>query len=58
MKVPVAPDIHEVQSSFMEVLVPLLLMLLLAIAAQLWGEDSRPTDSDRPTRWWPGTPRD
>lgn len=37
---------------------PLLLMLLLAISAHLWGEDSRPADSDHATRWWPGAPRD
>jgi hypothetical protein len=55
---PVAPDIDSVQSVFMEVLMPLLLLLVLAIAAQLWGEDSRPTDSDQATRWWPGAPRD
>lgn len=42
----------------MEVLMPLLLILVLAIAAQLWGVDSRPTDSDQATRWWPGAPRD
>jgi hypothetical protein len=54
----VAPNIDLGQSSFMEVLMPLLLLLVLAIAAQLWGEDSRPTDSDQATRWWPGAPRD
>lgn len=37
---------------------PLLLMVLLAIAAQFWGADSRPSDLDRAVRWWPGTPRD
>jgi hypothetical protein len=42
----------------MEVLMPILLMLLLAIAAQLWGVDSRPADFDRAVRWWPGAPRD
>ena len=42
----------------MEVLIPLLLMLLLAIGAQLWGVDSRPVDAGRATRWYPGTPRD
>jgi hypothetical protein len=42
----------------MEVLVSLALLVLLAIAAQLWGADSRPTDADHATRWWPGAPRD
>jgi len=31
---------------------------LLAMLAAKWGVDSRPLDADRPTRWWPATPRD
>jgi hypothetical protein len=42
----------------MEVLMALLMLLLLALCAWRWGVDSRPTDTDRPTRWWPATPRD
>jgi hypothetical protein len=43
----------------MEVLMTtLLLMVLLAMLASAWGADSRPVDADRPTRWWPATPRD
>jgi len=32
--------------------------LLVVIGAAGWGADSRLTDADRATRWWPGTPRD
>ncbi len=35
-----------------------LVLLLVALAAAAWGADSRPLDADRPTRWWPATPRD
>jgi hypothetical protein len=42
----------------MEVLMALLMLVLLALCAGRWGVDSRPTDADRPTRWWPATPRD
>lgn len=34
------------------------LMLLLAIAAQLWGVDSRTLDPNTKVRWFPGSPRD
>ena len=44
--------------SVVAVLMTFLLMLLLAIAAQLWGEDSRTLDPNRNVRWFPGTPRD
>lgn len=44
--------------SVVAVLMTLLLMLLLAFAAQLWGEDSRTLDPNRNVRWFPGTPRD
>ncbi len=37
---------------------PLVLLIVLAIGAQLFGVDSRPLDSERPTRWYPGAPRD
>ena len=46
----------------MEAVVTLLIILLL-VAATNWGVDSRPgfdsnrADLERPTRWWPGTPR-
>ena len=36
----------------------LVLLIVLAIGAQLFGVDSRPVDSERPTRWFPGAPRD
>jgi hypothetical protein len=42
----------------MEVLMPLILLIVLAIGAQFFGADSRPHDSERPTRWYPGVPRD
>lgn len=41
----------------MELLVTLLVLVLLAMAADRWGFDSRPADVDRPTHWWPATPR-
>jgi hypothetical protein len=42
----------------MEVLMTILLGVLLAMLAAQWGVDSRPVDADRPTHWWPATPRD
>lgn len=57
-KMQVASEIPGGNTQGMEVLIPLLLMLLLAIGAQLWGVDSRPVDAGRATRWYPGTPRD
>jgi hypothetical protein len=42
----------------MEVLMTVLILVLLAMGAAKWGVDSRPLDIDRPTRWWPATPRD
>jgi len=42
----------------MEVLMSLLILVLVAMCAARWGADSRPIDADRPTRWWPATPRD
>jgi hypothetical protein len=42
----------------MEVLITVLVTLALAMLAAKWGADSRPVDADRPTRWWPATPRD
>ena len=35
-----------------------LILTLLAILAEKFAVDSRPLDVDRPTRWWPATPRD
>jgi hypothetical protein len=42
----------------MEVLMALLMLGLLALCAVRWGVDSRPTDADRATSWWPANPRD
>jgi hypothetical protein len=42
----------------MEALMAVLLLILLAMLAMRWGVDSRPVDAERPTRWWPATPRD
>ncbi len=42
----------------MEVLMTVLILVLLAMVAAQWGVDSRPLDVERPTRWWPATPRD
>jgi hypothetical protein len=35
-----------------------LFALVLGLLATVAGVDSRPVDADRPTRWWPATPRD
>jgi hypothetical protein len=48
----------ERQTLGVELLVPLVLLIVLAIAAPFFGVDSRPHDSERPTRWYPGVPRD
>jgi len=42
----------------MEVLMLFLLLIVLAIVTVAFGVDSRPTDADRPTRWFPARPRD
>jgi hypothetical protein len=42
----------------MEIVMTVMLMVLVALLAALWGADSRPQDIDRVTRWWPATPRD
>jgi len=42
----------------MEVFMLLAFALLVVFSAAGWVSDSRLTDADRPTRWWPGTPRD
>ena len=42
----------------MEVLMTVLILALFVMVAAQWGVDSRPLDTDRPTRWWPATPRD
>lgn len=54
----VAPDITDGNNQGMELLVTLALLVLLAMTAARWGVDSRPADVDRPTSWWPATPRD
>lgn len=36
----------------------ILALVLVAVLAAWWGVDSRPLDADRPTPWWPATPRD
>ncbi len=35
-----------------------LFALAIGLLATVGGVDSRPVDADRPTRWWPATPRD
>ena len=42
----------------MEVLMAILVLTLGALLASRWGVDSRLEDVDRPTPWWPATPRD
>jgi len=42
----------------MEVLMAVLVIVLLVLLSARWGVDSRPADADRPTSWWPATPRD
>ena len=34
-----------------------LIILAFDVLVALWGADSRPVDSDRATRWFPGNPR-
>jgi hypothetical protein len=44
----------------MEVLMAIFVgaaLALLLVAVAQHGVDSRPADADRPTHWWPGTPR-
>lgn len=57
-KIEVAPEIPEGNTHLMEVLMSFLLLVLVALLAAQWGVDSRLVDADRPTRWWPATPRD
>jgi hypothetical protein len=45
-------------TELMELLITVLILVLLAMLAAGWGVDSRPLDIERPTRWWPATPRD
>jgi len=42
----------------MELWIVVVLALVVIIGAAGSGADSRLTDADRATRWWPGTPRD
>jgi len=42
----------------MELWIVVVLALVVIIGAAGWGADSRLTDADRATRWWPGPPRD
>ena len=58
-KIEVASEIHSGKTVDMEVLMAVILTLgLFAMCAAQWGVDSRPVDAERPTRWWPATPRD
>jgi hypothetical protein len=56
-EIPVAPDIPPCHTGGMEVLMTILILTALCLAAGFWGADSRPLDVDRPTKWWPATPR-
>jgi hypothetical protein len=40
----------------METLILVLALVALVLGASTFGADSRPTDEDRPTRWWPAKP--
>jgi hypothetical protein len=42
----------------MEALMPILLLILLVVVTTAFGVDSRPADTERPTRWFPAPPRD
>jgi hypothetical protein len=42
----------------MEVLMVILLLALGGLLIAVGGADSRPQDIERPTHWWPATPRD
>ena len=42
----------------MEVVMTVLVALAMVLLVAKWGADSRPLDVDRPTPWWPATPRD
>jgi hypothetical protein len=33
------------------------ILVALCLAAGFLGVDSRPVETERPTRWWPATPR-
>jgi hypothetical protein len=56
-KIEVASEIPVGNTEAMEVLIAFLLLVLLALCAANWAVDSRPVDAERPTRWWPATPR-
>ena len=40
----------------METLILVLALVVLVLGAAVFGADSRPTDEDRPTPWWPAKP--
>jgi hypothetical protein len=42
----------------MEAFMPILLLILLVVVTTAFGVDSRPADTERPTRWFPAPPRD
>jgi hypothetical protein len=58
MKTGVASDIHSGKAMDMEtlILVLVLALVVLVLGASMFGADSRPTDEDRPTPWWPAKP--
>jgi hypothetical protein len=57
-KMQVASEFPGGNTESMEVLLTVLILVLVAMLAAAWGADSRPTDAERATRWWPATPRD
>jgi len=42
----------------MEVLMVILILVLGGLLSAAGGADSRPLDIERPTPWWPATPRE
>ena len=56
MKTGVASDIHSGEAVDMETLILVLALVVLVLGASMFGADSRPTDQDRPTPWWPAKP--
>jgi hypothetical protein len=56
MKTGLASDIHSGKAMDMQALILVLALVVLVLGASMFGADSRPTDADRPTRWWPAKP--
>jgi hypothetical protein len=56
MKTGLASDIHSGKAMDMETLILVLALAVLVLGASMFGADSRPTDEDRPTPWWPAKP--